>query len=147
MRYEVDKDHCHQFETTGKLELEGLAPRYFAQIVGSLLKISPVRFGFAWKIGEQNPLPKKEISLKLHSSVTPLLCVAIALEEEKVLFLSPDLLYPYFEVKNTTIYGYTSLKASFRHNPLDPFGGQLKEMGYVSGDRLTNKTHPILFSE
>ncbi len=146
MRYEIDREERYTFETEGVVEFETIAQKHLAQVASSLTNISPVRLAFKWTIENENPFPEKDCNLEELSSVQPIICAAI-IQEDKVLFLSPTLAYPLHTLTNITIIGYTKRKAQISYSPLDPFVGDLKMLGYGSGDRLKNETHPILFSE
>lgn len=146
MRYEIDREERHTFETEGVVEFETIEQKHLAQVASSLTKVSPIRLAFEWIVEGENPFPEKECCLKELSSIQPLLCAAI-IQKDKVLFLSPTLIYPFHTAMNSTIIGYTDRKAQVIYSALDPFVGDLKMLGYGSGDRLKNETHPILFSE
>ncbi|MDX8430262.1 MAG: hypothetical protein SNF33_00395 [Candidatus Algichlamydia australiensis] len=146
MRYEIDRDQRHFFEENGYIEFEEVAEKSLPQIVAELFKEPCLRLAFEWKIGTKNAFPVLEQSLRNFVSISPIIC-AIIYTEERVLVLAPNHRYPFHEIKNAKIIGYTTRKAVVKYHPNDPFTGELKNLGYASGDRLKSETHPILYNE
>ena len=92
-------------------------------------------------------LCSEEVSLPLRA---PLGLLPLPKNPSNVLFIKPELLIDWPSLAKSPavdLYfgAYAQNSAVYIHNPKDPSGNALKQMGYHFGDTLQNHSHPILF--
>ncbi len=79
----------------------------------------------------------------------PLGLLPLPKNPSSILFFKPELLIDWpslVKIPSLDLYfaAYAHLNAVYIHNPNDPSGNALKQMGYHFGDPLKNDAHPIL---
>ncbi|CDZ79665.1 hypothetical protein BN1013_00161 [Candidatus Rubidus massiliensis] len=142
--------------------------RRLATIVNELTDIKPLRLGFDQFVcgsisnGKENSYLEIK-NLKDLSSVTEVVCGAVlclqgiedkersifAMQTGSVLFINPEAELPFTDLVTLPNYSYllivyTKDASVYILNDTDPNTHELKKHGYVFGDRVLDKTNPVI---
>lgn len=100
--------------------------------------LKPITGGLAIRLDPNGPLPAAEDFCPCPS------------QAGNIILLHPDIQLSFDEFYKTPghallLIAYCGERTVYTYDETDPFTHQLKKLGYVFGDLLNNKTHPVVY--
>lgn len=123
------------------LLLSALRTPILGQIASQLFGKNQIKIGFTQRL----PFYKEASSLEEASSITETIGGAlIDLQTRNILFILPQTLIDFPHLEKKLLITFCTEKARYIIQQFDPLSHWLKNLGYASGDLLTNQTHPLI---
>lgn len=121
--------------------LSALHTSMLGQVASQLFGKKQIKIAFTQRL----PFYEDAASLEEVSSITEVLGGAlIDLETGNILFVMPQTLLDLPNLEKKLLIAFSTEKARYSIQELDPISHWLKHLGYASGDRLSDQTHPLI---